>query len=247
MRAQSPCSQAVVKREATRSAGASPLRAPTNMPTAKATAAAAATSNRRTRRDCRPRNGGRSRAVTSLDWVIVAFTLVLAFAGARQGFVVGALSLAGFALGAVIGTRLGPLLLPEGSQSPYAPLFGLMGAVLGGALLAGGFGGLAHRLRSGIRLTGFGGADGGLGAGLSAGVALGLAWIAGAAAVQIPGQRELRREVRRSAILQRLNELLPPSGPILNALGRFDPLPAIEGPGADVPPPRAAIARDPEV
>jgi S1-C subfamily serine protease len=48
-------------------------------------------------------------------------------------------------------------------------------------------------------------------------------------------------------ILQRLNELLPPSGPILNALGRFDPLPAIRGPSADVPPPRAAIARDPDV
>src|SRR4051812_39743472 len=216
MRAQSPCSHAVVKREATRSAGASPLRAPTIMPTAKATAAAAATSNRRTRRDCRPRNGGRSRAVTSLDWVIVAFTLVLAFAGARQGFVVGALSLAGFALGGVIGTRFAPLLLPEGSESPYAPLFGLMGAVLVGALFASGFGGLAHKLRMGVRISGFGALDGLLGAVLSAAVALGIAWIAGAAAVQIPGQRDLRRNVQRSTILQHLNEALPPSGPILN-------------------------------
>jgi hypothetical protein len=182
-----------------------------------------------------------------LDWVIVAFTLVLAFAGARQGFVVGALSLAGFALGAVIGTRLGPLLLPEGARSPYAPLLGLMGALLGGALLASGFGGIAHRLRSGIRVGGFGVVDGLLGAVLSAAVALGIAWIAGAAAVQIPGQRDLRRDVRRSAILQRLNEALPPSGPILNALNRFDPLPAISGPRADVPAPRAATARDPEV
>src|SRR4051812_29605202 len=201
MRAQSPCSHAVVKREATRSAGASPLRAPTIMPTAKATAAAAATSNRRTRRDCRPRNGGRSRAVTSLDWVIVAFTLVLAFAGARQGFVVGALSLAGFALGAVIGTRLGPVLLPEGSSSPYAPLFGLVGALAGGAILATGLGGLAQALRGTIRLPAFAVVDGVLGAVLSALVALGIAWIAGAAAVQVPGQRDLRREVRRSAIL----------------------------------------------
>src|SRR3954453_18692313 len=247
MRAQSPCSQAVVKREATRSAGASPLRAPTIMPTAKATAAAAMTTSRRTRRAFRPRDGGRSRPVTSLDWVIVAFTLVLAFAGARQGFVVGALSLAGFALGAVIGTRLGPLLLPEGSQSPYAPLIGLMGALLGGALLASGFGGLAHKLRMGIRISGFGMLDGLLGAVLSAAGALGIAWIAGAAAVQIPGQRDLRSEVRRSAILQHLNEALPPSGPILNALGRFDPLPAIRGPSADVPAPRAATARDPDV
>src|SRR3954470_8647182 len=125
------------------------------MPTPNATAPTAATAIRRARRDCRPRNGGRSRPVTSLDWVIVGFTLVLAFAGARQGFVVGALSLAGFALGAVIGTRLGPLLLPEGAQSPYAPLFGLMGAVLGGAVLASGLGGVAARLRVAIRLPGF--------------------------------------------------------------------------------------------
>jgi S1-C subfamily serine protease len=33
----------------------------------------------------------------------------------------------------------------------------------------------------------------------------------------------------------------------LNALARFDPLPGIEGPSAGVPPPRAAIARDPQV
>src|SRR3954451_23851703 len=99
--------------------------------------------------------GLRSPLMTGLDWEIVAFTLVLALAGARQGFVVGALSLAGFALGAVIGTRLAPLLLPEGARSPYAPLFGLMGAVLVGALLASGFGGLAHRLRSAIRMGGF--------------------------------------------------------------------------------------------
>jgi S1-C subfamily serine protease len=182
-----------------------------------------------------------------LDWLIIAFTVVLAFAGARQGFVVGALSLAGFALGAVIGTRLGPVVLPEGASSPYAPLLGLMGAILGGALLASGFSGLAHRLRTAVRVTGFGVLDGFLGAILSAAVALGIAWIAGAAAVQIPGQHELRLQVRRSTILQRLNEALPPSGPILNALGRFDPLPSIRGPSANVPPPRAAIARDPDV
>jgi S1-C subfamily serine protease len=41
--------------------------------------------------------------------------------------------------------------------------------------------------------------------------------------------------------------VLPPSGPVLNALARFDPLRSIDGPRADVPAPRAAIARDPEV
>ena len=41
--------------------------------------------------------------------------------------------------------------------------------------------------------------------------------------------------------------MLPPSGSILNALARFDPFPSIAGPPADVPPPRAAIAGDPQV
>ena len=185
--------------------------------------------------------------MTTLDWLIVAFTVALALAGAHQGFVVGALSLAGFAVGAVVGTRLAPIFLPEGSRSPYAPLLGLAGALLLGGLLAGGFGDVAERARAMIRLPGFGALDGALGAVLSAAVALGIAWIAGAAVVQLPGQRDLRRDVRRSAILQRLNEILPPSGTILHALARFDPLPTISGPSPDVAPPQAAIARDPQV
>src|SRR5205085_7213915 len=36
-------------------------------------------------------------------------------------------------------------------------------------------------------------------------------------------------------------------GTILHALARFDPLPQIKGPTPDVAPPRAAIARDPQV
>src|SRR3954453_21680572 len=124
-------------------------------PIAKATAASAPTTASRARGDGPPGEAGRSRALTSVDWVIVVFTVLLAVAGARQGFVVGALSLAGFALGAVIGTRIGPLLLPDGSHSPYAPLFGLMGALLAGGLLATGLGGLGEALRHTIRLPGF--------------------------------------------------------------------------------------------
>ena len=68
---------------------------------------------------------------------------------------------------------------------------------------------------------------------------LGLVWIAGAVALQTPGARELREPIQRSAILAQLNEHLPPSGPILKALARFDPLPQIDGPQADVAPPNA--------
>jgi S1-C subfamily serine protease len=181
--------------------------------------------------------------VTALDWVIVAFTAVLALYGYLQGFIVGALSLAGFALGAFLGARLGPLLLPTGAHSQYAPLFGLVGALLAGAVLASGFEGIGVRTRAVLRLPGLRAVDGLLGAALTACVGLGIAWLVGAVAVQSSGSVQLRQDIQRSAILAELNQLLPPSGPILHALARFDPLPAVHGPAANVPaPPRGILA-----
>lgn len=185
--------------------------------------------------------------MTAIDWIILVFTLGMAFLGYRQGFVVGALSLAGFVAGAYVGTRLGPKLLPDGSESPYAPLFGLFGALLGGTLISTGLEGVGLTLRQAMRLPGLGALDGLLGAGLAAALALGMVWIAGAVALHTPGARELRRDIQRSEILSRLNDALPPSGPLLNALARFDPFPRIDGPEAQVPPPQPEIARDPEV
>ena len=185
--------------------------------------------------------------MTGLDWIILAFVTLLALFGYGQGFVVGALSLAGFLAGAVAGSRLGPMLLEEGSRSPYAPLFALAGAIFGGALLAFGLEAVGRRVRGVLRFPGLGVVDGLLGALLSACVGLGLAWIFGAVALQTPGARELRREIQQSEILSRLNDVLPPSGPVLNALARFDPFPQISGPPADVPAPSARVARDPDV
>jgi uncharacterized membrane protein required for colicin V production len=185
--------------------------------------------------------------VTSVDWIIVALTLVAAFAGYAQGFVVGVATLAGFAGGLFLGGRVGALFIESGSQSPYAPLFALVGALLGGLLLGSLMETLGHGVRRRLRVPGFGVVDGAGGALLSAAVALGLVWLAGAVALQTPGARTLRQEIQRSTILQALNDALPPSGPILNALARFDPFPRIDGPSAGVPAPRAAIARDPQV
>lgn len=186
-------------------------------------------------------------AVTKIDWLILGFTALLALYGYVQGFIVGALSLAGFALGAFLGTRLGPLLLPGGSRSEYAPLFGLLGALLAGAVLASGFEGVGARARMFLRLPGLRAVDGILGALLTASVALGIAWIVGAVVLQSAGSDLLRRDIQRSAILQGLNGLLPPSGPILHALARFDPLPSVRGPEANVPAPPGSIVSAPEV
>jgi S1-C subfamily serine protease len=185
--------------------------------------------------------------MSAIDWVIVAFTILLAFYGYLQGFLVGGLSLLGFALGAFIGTRVGPLLLPDGSRSHYAALFGLVGALLAGGVLASGFEGLGMRARSALRLPGLRTIDGLLGAALTACVGLGIAWIVGAVALQSTNSPTLRQRLESSTILRHLDELLPPSGPILHALGRFDPLPSLHGPVPDVPPPTAAILSTPGV
>jgi hypothetical protein len=185
-------------------------------------------------------------ALTGLDWIIVAFTVAMAVWGFGQGLIAGAFALAGFAAGAFLGSRLGPLLLEEGSQSPYAPLFALMGALMVGGLLSTGLETLGFHLRHrlGDRLGLFDGVGGSV---LVACLGLFLVWIGGAVALQTPGARELREPIQRSAILKRLNSALPPSGPLLQALARFDAFPSIRGPSANVPPPDAAIARDPEV
>ncbi|HEU4945208.1 MAG TPA: MarP family serine protease [Solirubrobacterales bacterium] len=186
--------------------------------------------------------------MTVLDWAIVAFTLALALWGYRQGLIVGALTLIGFAAGAFAGSRIGPLLLTEGSESPYAPLFAALGALLVGAMVAVTLEGLALGMRARlIRGQALSLADGAAGAVLIAAVALGLAWIFGAVALHVPGTGQLRADVQRSAILRRLNDLLPPSGPVLKALNRVDPAPSFAGPAAPVAPPDAAIADDPEV
>jgi uncharacterized membrane protein required for colicin V production len=186
--------------------------------------------------------------MTGLDWIIVALVALLAFYGFAQGFIVGALTLVGFGGGAFLGSRLGPELLSGGARSPYAPLFALAGAVLGGALLAAGLEGLGRRVRGALVLPGLGVVDGLLGAVLSGIVGLGFAWVVGAVALQAPGATDLRRAVQRSEVLSRLNDVLPPRR-VLNALARFDPLPGLAGPSPNVgrPPSRAAVVRDPQV
>jgi S1-C subfamily serine protease len=185
--------------------------------------------------------------VTAIDWVIVAFTLLLACYGYLQGFIVGVLSLIGFGVGAFLGTRIGPLLVPSGSHSHYAPLFGLVGALLAGGVLASGLEGLGAHARSALILPGLKTVDGLLGAILTAAVGLGIAWIVGAVALQASGSFQLRQDIQRSAILRALNDVLPPSGPILHALARFDPLPSVRGPVADVPAPTKGILAAPGV
>jgi len=185
------------------------------------------------------------RPVTAIDWIIVGFTLLMALWGYAQGLVVGALSLIGFVGGGFLGSRRAPLLLSGGADSPYAPVFALTGAFFLGGLLASALEIVGFRLRRFLRGP-LGAVDGVGGAVLIACAGLLVCWIGGAVALQTPGARGLRHDIQRSAILRKLNELLPPSS-VLHALARFDPFPTVTGPPAAVPPPTSRIARDPQV
>ena len=157
--------------------------------------------------------------------------------------IVGVLTLVGFALGAFVGSRMAPLVLSQGTESPYAPLLAALGALIVGALVAVTLESMALGLRAKVirgrhRLHL---ADGAGGAALVACVALGVVWVFGAVALHAPGTAHLRGDVQRSLIMRSLNELLPPSGPVLNALDRVDPAPSIVGPATPVAPPDERI------
>ena len=186
--------------------------------------------------------------MTTLDWIILVVAVAAAMHGALRGFLAGSLALAGFLGGAWAGSRLGPMVLPDGETSPWSPLFALGGAVIVGGVLAVLLESIGLRAGRGMRATPLAAADALLGAFLGGAVALAFVWIAGAVALQTPGIRTLRVEVQRSEILQALNDTLPPSGPVLRALARFDPLPAIDGPStAGLDRPDGAVLRRPGV
>ena len=190
--------------------------------------------------------------MTGLDWLIVAFALLMGFWGYQQGLIVGVLSLGGFANGAFLGSRLGPALLPDGSHSPYAPATALAGALLIGGMVAVSLEGIAFTVRR--RLLGPAGRRRGLaiaessgGAVLLVAVALGFVWLFGAVALNAPGAQSLRTAVQRSAILRALNNAFPPSSSLINVLHRIDPRVAVQGPSPDVAPPDSKIAQEPDV
>ena len=164
--------------------------------------------------------------MTPLDWGIAAFTFLLALWGFRQGLIVGALGLAGLAAGAILGSRLAPVFLDHGSNSPYAPLAALTGAIVVGSLTLAVAVTLGEKVRdSAVRHTFWEVIDGIGGALLIAAVGLGIVWVVGAVAVYSPGSDDLRRQVQKSFLLGAVNDVMPPSGPLIQALHRIDPVP----------------------
>jgi S1-C subfamily serine protease len=184
--------------------------------------------------------------VTKVDLIALGFVALTAFIGWKKGLVASALSVAGIVFGAWLGSRLAPELLEGGTSSPYTPLAALAGAAVG-AILFETLGTLAgSSLRSRLQAPRLSAVDsaGGLILGTVAGLAV--VWVLGAVALLLPGQANLRRGAQDSALLQRLNEVIPPTD-LLNALARIDPFPTITGPPAPVAPPDPRLTRDPAV
>ena len=111
---------------------------------------------------CRPNvpspPAARRHPLTHVDWIILGFTCSRALR-LSQGFVVGALSLVGFAVGAFAGDAAGPAGPAGGNESPYAPLFGLIGALVAGGIIAAGLEGLGSAVRRRMRWRGLRTAD----------------------------------------------------------------------------------------
>ena len=184
--------------------------------------------------------------MTTVDWIAAGVIALAALNGLRRGLVGGLLGLAGIAAGAYFGAKLAPQLL-SGSESPYTPLVALGGAVVLVVLLQTVAGMAGSAIRTSLfavpplRLLD---SLGGLVLGAAAGAAI--VWVAGAVALHLPGQRQLREEVQRSRILGELNERVPPSR-LLDAIARVDPFLSIRGPEARVAPPNPALLASPGV
>lgn len=171
--------------------------------------------------------------------LIVALLIALTVGwGFRRGLTVNTLALGGFAAGAVLGSRLGPLVLNGGLRSAYAPALALPGALLVGAVAAALVERFGFRVRHRLDRLGPGSPI----AGALLGGCLGVvgAWILGTAVLQLGS---LGDQVRRSAILSRLNAVLPPPGPVPTVqVASADSFPTLQG---RVPLPGAAV--DPQV
>jgi len=184
--------------------------------------------------------------MTSIDVVVVIWVALSAAMGLRRGFVGQALALAGFAIGAFIGSRVGPLMLSPGARDGWQPVAALVGAMVGGIamqLAASPFADLVRRRMARGPLATADGA-GGLVAGAILG--LGVAWLLAVTALHQPSLG-LRTQVQESAILPRLVRWLPAQS-LLDAIARFDRLPVLPVGGVRaLPQPDRSVPVSPEV
>lgn len=174
------------------------------------------------------------------DVVLLLGVALFAFLGFSRGLAAQTLSLGGLVVGAVIGSLVAPYLLSE--NSPWTPLAGLAGALVGAFVLGTLAAVLGRPVRAFLAARPALGLVDRLGGVVAGGVlALALGWLVAVLALQQPALG-LRGEVRGSVILPRLVRAVPPDA-VLAALNRFDPLPLLPGVEARLPAPDPSVLR----
>lgn len=150
-----------------------------------------------------------------IDLVLIVLMLLFAVSGYRQGFLVGALSFAGFFAGALLGLQLGPVLarqLDNDGQRVVVALLAVFGLAVFGQVLAGWLGTRLRgtiRSRSGQRVDDIGGA-------LVSLVAVALvAWLV-AVPLASSSMPWLAKSVRDSVVLGSIDQLMPPPAQALS-------------------------------
>lgn len=184
-----------------------------------------------------------------LDLILLAILAWYAFAGYRRGLMAGALSLAGFVLGAYVGTLVGPpiaraVIGTSGSHAVWQRLVGLavvgLLAIVGEAL--GAFAGM--RIRTVLKFTPARWPDSIGGAILDVAGVLVVAWLLAYALASAP-YSTVHDQIRRSAILNGVDQVMPASasdlfGGLNRLLQRHD-LPGLGNPFSGLPVPPAAL------
>lgn len=182
--------------------------------------------------------------MTLVDWIALAIVLLAAFAGMRRGLILSAFSLLGLAVGAYVGARVAPYLLSGGAGSVWAPVAGLVGAVIGAGILQLVAVIVAAKLRGGLRLTPLRVVDatGGFLLGIVTGLAI--VWVCAAVVTQRPTKTGLRRDVQRSWIVRKLDAALSPKT-LFHLLTAIDPwASSINGPAMPTLPPSVGVLRN---
>ncbi len=145
---------------------------------------------------------------STLDVVLLIAAVIFAVSGYRQGFVIGALSFAGFFGGALVGVQLAPLVAErfaaDVTRLAVALAVVFMVAVLGQtvAVLVGG------KIRDQLRTQSLRTVDSVGGAVISAVAMLLVAWMVAAPLGNAPAPW-LASQVRRSAVIGTVNEIVP--------------------------------------
>jgi S1-C subfamily serine protease len=182
--------------------------------------------------------------VNWVDVLVLVWVALSALVGYQRGLVGQVFSLAGLAIGALVGSRLAPLVLPGGKASPWVPFASLIGAIIGAVVLQTAARFLSGTVRGTVLRGPFRLVDAAGGTVVGAVLGIAVAWLAGVVALQI-GEESARRTVQGSMVVSSLVDAVPPDN-VLQALARFDPLPLVASrPDLQLPPPDPTVLANP--